>query len=171
MPSPRRGSPFHSLDGAMNRITKFGTLGFLSAAVHLMAYGADVPPYSVDAPIPKEQCYLPLEAYCGRHPCLRYDDSVAQLKKEGASRELHPGCIAAHGKCGEWRFTRFGGSFADAIHYFDGAGTLVAVRTSSDRVRIPSNCPNWRHYGRPLSCSIEQAEDFCSPRRCDRPGR
>jgi hypothetical protein len=45
--------------------------------------------------------------------------------------------------------------------YFDSTGALVAVYETTDVHRVGSACPNWKHYGRRVSCSETDAQDYC----------
>lgn len=107
---------------------------------------------------PEGECYASLSEYCSVWPCPAYEQSLAELQKPPVA----PVCFVAQaGSCGELLFTRFGGGFGDTTRYYDGSRTLVAVHATSDAYAVGSACPNWKHYGRRLSCREVIREDYC----------
>jgi len=107
----------------------------------------------------EEKCYLPLERYCTQYSsCPMHAESVARLQKTGSQGR----CVSeAVGTCGDLFFTRTTGLYGATTMFFEVSGPTVAVKTESDAFTLGTPCPNWRHYGRRLSCVLEVTWDYC----------
>lgn len=105
-------------------------------------------------------CFRPLGSYCNdARPCPSYSASADAAQDLGSSRS----CLQAFiGECGELRFTLVNDGFASSTRYFDSAGTLVAVRETTDVISQDATCPNWTHYGRRVTCAQVVTRNYCA---------
>ncbi len=103
-------------------------------------------------------CFLPLDQHCSVFSCPSYDQSLVELRQFAEGRSCF---VAQSGQCGDLRFTRRGGGFGNTTLYFDASGAVVAVHATSDAVAVGSACPDWKHYGRRVSCAEIVLEDYC----------
>ena len=92
---------------------------------------------------PKDECYLPLTAYCEGKKCNDYSRSAADIQKFAAEDYC---MFAVTARCGRFRLTAFGNGFVSATKYFDEAGKLVAAHNTTDVSESDSPCPNWRTF-------------------------
>lgn len=103
------------------------------------------------APVAKEEpeprCFETMEAFCAGRECPGYDTWIDEFRRRVRESPLP----AVEGTCADLRFTSRGNGFVSQSEYFDEAGRLVAVRTTTD-VITNQTCPGWTHYGRPLTC-------------------
>ena len=106
-----------------------------------------------------EECFSPLEQWCGDHECPSYQESVAALERLDASVICHQ---ARRGTCGELRYTTLGNPTSSITHYFGPDGRVVGVTTSSD-AQHPAPCDGgWRHYGSGLfRCTLVTEREYC----------
>jgi hypothetical protein len=104
-----------------------------------------------------EECYLPLDRYCSVFACPSYEQSLVELRQFGAGFCF----VAQTGRCGDSRFTRWGGGYGDTTLYFDESGAVAAVYATTDAGNARSACPFWKHYGRRISCELAVQEDYC----------
>jgi hypothetical protein len=106
----------------------------------------------------ERSCFLALEQHCSVFSCPSYEQSLVELRQFAAERFCF---VAQVGRCGDLRFTRSGGGFGDTTLYFDDSGAVVAAYVTSDVVVPQSACPNWKHYGRRVTCAQTVLEDYC----------
>jgi hypothetical protein len=139
--------------------------GQVRAPARLAAWGATVllaacSPGPTEGPAGQDDCFRPLESYCARWPCPGFEQSVADVRAFGTNP---PGAcfVARVGRCGELSFTSRGLGFGVTTLYFDSTGVLVAVYETTDVWDSRSSCPNWKHYGRRVSCSETEIQDYC----------
>jgi hypothetical protein len=122
-------------------------------AVSVALAGGCSPPGIVE---PRDDCFLGIEQYCSVYACPSYETSRVEVEQASARFCF----VAQTGRCGALRFTRIGQGFGVTTRYFD-ALSVVAVHETSDAYAVGSACPNWKHYGRRLSCAEVVLEDFC----------
>lgn len=108
-------------------------------------------------------CFKPLADFCSwaSASCVEYDKAVHQME-DYVARPRGRCSPAGYGTCGELRFSHLHTGFGSTTEFFDSAGTLVAVRRTTDVVNPGSACPNWVHYGRPLSCELQTTKAYCA---------
>lgn len=106
-----------------------------------------------------EECFSPLEQWCGDHPCPDYQESVAALERLDASAICNR---AQRGTCGDLRFTTRANPTSGITHYFGADGKIVGVTTFSDVLR-PRPCDGgWHHYGNgPFRCTLVTEREYC----------
>jgi hypothetical protein len=85
----------------------------------------------------------------------------AEPAEVGGQAQRCQAIVAQTGRCGDLQFTRLGFGFGTTTRYYDAGSALVAVRATTDAVNTSSACPDWKHYGRRLSCTDAIVEDFC----------
>ena len=115
--------------------------------------------YRVDRTLTESQdsCWKPLRAYCGES-CPDYTRAVGTVKRLGAS-----GCLAAHvGRCGVLRYTYAADGFVSEEKYFNAAGELVAVYTTTDALSSNSACRDWTNYGERIDCEKVVEQNYCA---------
>lgn len=118
-------------------------------------------------------CFRPLEEFCARDTCLTYAAQLETLQAGGYSarvkipdfvrrrRECSAGGTV--GRCGPFRTTHRSSGLAAETRYFDKAGKLIAVRVDTDMYLGHHVCPDWQHYGSPITCRVTDVRLLCKP--------
>lgn len=104
-------------------------------------------------------CFKPLTSYCGdARPCPTYSARVDYAQEFGSSGACLQALI---GKCDELRYVRLSDGFVSSKEYFDSAGSLVALRGTTDVMSQNATCPNWTHYGPRVTCAEVVTMNYC----------
>jgi hypothetical protein len=125
------------------------------------------------SPTPDPYCFRPLEGFCARDKCPTYAAQIETLQAGGYSAQVkirdferrRPECTAEGtvGRCGPFRTTHRSNGFTAETRYFDKAGKLIAVRVDTDVYLGHNVCPDWQHYGSPITCRVTDVKLLCKP--------
>jgi len=105
---------------------------------------------------------------CSPGPCGTFESAVEEARSHVRRLAAGSTCSAAIGTCEGLRYVYVAAgrleTFGETQRFFDGGGTLIAIRTRGDAI-TPDACDGWSYSGIVVRCERrELLEDLCLSR-------